>query len=461
MDDRDIFEFRFGKSNMKKIIKVIGVGGGGGNAISKMFDDENRIDGVTYLLCNTDEQALDNSNVPDRIVLGPDVSLGLGAGNVPSRGREAAEQSRQDIEDRLKDGTQMVFVTAGMGGGTGTGAAPVIGRVAMDLGLLTVGIVTIPFKFEGRNKVLQALNGVQELRKNVDTILIVNNEKLIEKYGDLSLDAAFDLADDTLCRAVRSICDIIYKKGLINRDFADVKTTLKNGGVAVINTGYGSGPNRLKEAINNAINSPLLNNNNVFCAKKILMVIHSPMGENDKVSSKELTSFNEFTAKLSPEFDNIWGLYYTEEIEGDKAGVTILASGFDIETTINSIEGLEFNNKDSISDRERIKLIETENKMITDYYGDNFLTKHISKPLILSISELDDDFIIQHLEDTIALNRDISAVEDIRATRKKENIHNNNNNNTNIVSSVHVPKDEQQESEQINDENEAVIIHFD
>lgn len=181
MDDRDIFEFRFGKSNMKKIIKVIGVGGGGGNAISKMFDDSNRIDGITYLLCNTDEQALDNSNVPDRLVLGPEISLGLGAGNIPSRGKEAAEQSRSDIEDRLKDGTQMVFITAGMGGGTGTGAAPVIGRIAMDLGLLTVGIVTIPFKFEGRNKVLQALNGVQELRKNVDTILIVNNEKLIKE----------------------------------------------------------------------------------------------------------------------------------------------------------------------------------------------------------------------------------------------------------------------------------------
>lgn len=460
MDDRDIFEFRFGKSNMKKIIKVIGVGGGGGNAISKMFDDSNRIDGITYLLCNTDEQALDNSNVPDRLVLGPEISLGLGAGNIPSRGKEAAEQSRSDIEDRLKDGTQMVFITAGMGGGTGTGAAPVIGRIAMDLGLLTVGIVTIPFKFEGRNKVLQALNGVQELRKNVDTILIVNNEKLIEEYGDLSLDDAFDIADDTLCRAVRSICNIIYKTGRINRDFSDVKTTLKNGGVAVINTGYGTGPNRLKEAINNAINSPLLNNNNVYCAKKILMVIHSPHDEKHKVSSKELVSFNEFTTKLYPEFDNIWGLYYTDEIEGDKAGVTILASGFDIETTINSIEGLELKQKDSISDRERIKLIETENKMITDYYGDNFLTKYISKPLILSIAELDDDFIIQHLEDTIALNRDISAVEDLRATRKKENTY-IEKNNVNNVSSVHIPNEKRNNPEVLSDDNEAVIIHFD
>lgn len=464
MDDRDIFEFRFGKSNMKKIIKVIGVGGGGGNAISKMFDDEKKIEGVTYLLCNTDEQALESSNVPDSIVLGPNFSMGLGAGNIPSRGKEAAEQSKDDIKKLLEDGTQMVFVTAGMGGGTGTGAAPVIARIAMDLGLLTVGIVTIPFKFEGRNKVIQALNGVQELRKNVDSILIVNNEKLIENYGDLSLDESFDIADDTLCKAVRSICDIIYKKGRINRDFSDVKTTLKNGGVAVINTGYGSGPNRLKDAINDAINSPILNNNNVYFAKKILMVIHSPKADNNKVSSKELTSFNEFTTKLYPEFDNIWGLYYTDELEGDSAGVTILASGFDIETTINSIEGLEVNNKDSVSDRERNRIIETENKMISDYYGDNFLTKKISKPLILSFAELDDDLIIQHLEDTIALNRDITAVEDLRELRKKE-IENRQNISKNISSSMNVNnKDLEQEPDKednTKEDSESEVIYFD
>ena len=244
------------------IIKVIGVGGGGGNAVNHMYREG--IHDVTFVLCNTDNQALNDSPVPVHLQLGKE---GLGAGNKPEKAREAAEESLEDIRSMLSDGTKMAFITAGMGGGTGTGAAPVIARVSKELGILTVGIVTIPFRFEGDRKIDQALDGVEEMSKHVDALLVINNERLREIYPELSVLDAFGKADDTLSVAAKSIAEIITVHGLINLDFNDVKTVLKDGGVAIMSTGYGEGEGRVKKAIDDALTSPLLNDNDIFNSK--------------------------------------------------------------------------------------------------------------------------------------------------------------------------------------------------
>ena len=250
------------------IIKVIGVGGGGGNAVNHMYREG--IHDVSFVLCNTDAQALNDSPVPVHLQLGKE---GLGAGNRPARAREAAMESIDDIRRMLDDGTKMAFITAGMGGGTGTGAAPVIAQASKEMGILTVGIVTIPFRFEGPRKIDQALDGVEEMSKHVDALLVINNERLREIYPDLTVLDAFGKADDTLSVAAKSIAEIITVHGLMNLDFNDVKTVLKDGGVAIMSTGYGEGENRVKKAIDDALNSPLLNDNDVFNSKKILLSI--------------------------------------------------------------------------------------------------------------------------------------------------------------------------------------------
>ena len=238
------------------IIKVIGVGGGGNNAVNHMY--EQGIEKVSFLVCNTDWQALKNSPVPNRLLIGPKTTEGLGAGNNPELAREAAEESADDIAREFDDDTKMVFITAGMGGGTGTGAAPVVARIARDRGLLTIGIVTIPFLFEGEKKIMKALDGAEEMSKYVDALLVVNNEQLTEIYADLDWMNAFGKADDTLSNAARSISELITGHGYMNLDFKDVNTTLRNGGAAIISTGYGEGEHRVSRAIEDALNSPLL-----------------------------------------------------------------------------------------------------------------------------------------------------------------------------------------------------------
>ena len=250
------------------IIKVIGVGGGGGNAVNNMYNQG--IHDVSFVVCNTDAQALKASPVPERLQLG---SEGLGAGNRPEKARLAAEESIDDIKAMLSDGTKMDFITAGMGGGTGTGAAPVIAQVSKELGILTVGIVTIPFKFEGDKKIDQALDGVDEMAKHVDALLVINNERLRKVYPDLSLLNGFAKADDTLSVAAKSIAEIITVRGLINLDFNDVRTVLKDGGVAIMSTGFGEGEGRVRKAIEDALNSPLLNDNDVYNSQRILLSI--------------------------------------------------------------------------------------------------------------------------------------------------------------------------------------------
>ena len=263
----DIVQFDF-PTDSPKIIKVIGVGGGGGNAVNHMYREG--IHDVTFVLCNTDNQALKDSPVPVKLQLGKE---GLGAGNRPARARKAAEESIEDIKNMLNDGTKMVFITAGMGGGTGPGAAPIIAQTAKEMDILTIGIVTIPFRWEGDKKIDQALDGVEEISKHVDALLVINNEKLSEIYSELSVDDAFDKADDTLSVAAKSIAEIITLHGKVNLDFNDVKTVLKDGGVAIMSTGYGEGDNRVSEAIKNAQHSPLLNNNDIFNSKKVLLNI--------------------------------------------------------------------------------------------------------------------------------------------------------------------------------------------
>lgn len=306
--------------NQSSIIKVLGVGGGGSNAVNHMLDQG--IKGVDFIICNTDAQALQNSMVPNKVQLG---SKGLGAGSIPSVGREAALENIDQIKDLLQTNTQMLFITAGMGGGTGTGGAPVIAQVARDLGILTVGIITLPFSFEGRKRRQQADLGVEEMRKYVDTLLIISNDKLREQYGNLKLSEAFGKADDILTTAAKGIAEIITVPGYINVDFEDVKTVMKDSGVAIMGTGVAEGQNRARTAVESALNSPLLNDNNIKGASNILLYISSGKDEISMDEVSEITDFIQTESGNSAEI--IWG-NGTEESLGDLISITIIATGF-------------------------------------------------------------------------------------------------------------------------------------
>ena len=307
------------------IIKVIGVGGGGGNAVNHMYREG--IHDVNFVLCNTDSKALCDSPVPTRLQLGKE---GLGAGNRPERARQAAEESVEDIRRMLNDGTKMVFITAGMGGGTGTGAAPVVAREAKSMGILTVGIVTIPFIFEGNKKIDQALDGVEERSKHGDALLVINNERLREIYPELNVLSAFEKADNTLSVAARSIAEIITMHGIINLDFRDVCTVLKDGGVAIMSTGFGEGEGRVTKAINDALHSPLLNNNDIFNSKKVLLSISfCAEKEGDSLMMEEMNEVHDFMSKFHDDVETKWGLSTDPSLE-KKVKITILATGFGI-----------------------------------------------------------------------------------------------------------------------------------
>ena len=309
---------------MQGIIKVVGVGGGGCNAVGNMYKEG--VAGVTYAVCNTDSQSLSRSPVPVKIQLGE----GLGAGGDPNKGRLEAENDIEDITKLLSDGTKMVFVTAGMGGGTGTGAAPVVAGVAKDMGLLTVGVVTIPFYFEKKRKIIKALKGVEELRNNVDALLIVNNERLCDVYADseISLKEAFLRADNILMDAVKGISELITlpSDGGIKSDFRDVETTMKNGGGAIMAMGRASGDHRVEKAILNALDSPLLYGNDIGKAKRILFNIYA--SDEHPIFVRELQEIDDFFDQLDPNIDVIWGTA-TDDTLGEDAKVTILATGME------------------------------------------------------------------------------------------------------------------------------------
>jgi len=307
------------------IIKVIGVGGGGGNAVNHMY--RQGITDVTFVVCNTDNQALVKSPVPTKIQLGADTTEGLGAGGNPDVARRAAEESIEKIQEILKDNTKMVFITAGMGGGTGTGASPIVAKAAHDLGILTVGIVTIPFAFEGNMKIRQALEGVAALSEHVDAILVINNEKLKQIYPDLELSNAFAKADDVLTNAAKAIAEIITVPGYINTDFADVYSIMKDGNVAIMNTGYASGENRITKAIEDALNSPLLNTSDVSGASKILLSLYC--SNSDQIRMEEVEQIHEFMSKVGENVQVIWGASFDEDLK-ENVKITLIATGFEV-----------------------------------------------------------------------------------------------------------------------------------
>ena len=402
----EIVQFDF-PTDSPKIIKVIGVGGGGGNAVNHMYREG--IHDVTFVLCNTDNQALAESPVPVKLQLGRSITQGLGAGNRPERARDAAEESIDDIKEQLNDGTKMVFITAGMGGGTGTGAAPVIARIAKEMDILTVGIVTIPFIFEGEKKIIQALDGVERIAQHVDALLVINNERLREIYADLTFMNAFGKADDTLSIAAKSIAEIITMRGTVNLDFADVKTILKDGGVAIMSTGFGEGENRVTKAIDDALHSPLLNNNDIFNAKKVMLnVSFCPTSE---LMMEEMNEIHEFMRKFREGVEVIWGVAVDNSLD-TKVKITVLATGFGVE----DVPGMDtLHEARSQEEEERQLQLEEEKEKnkerIRKAYGESAgigkkslrSRRHI---YIFNTEDLDNDDIIAMIEESPTYTRD-------------------------------------------------------
>ena len=401
-------------------IKVIGVGGGGGNAVNHMYREG--IHDVTFVLCNTDNQALNDSPVPVHLQLGKE---GLGAGNKPEKARAAAEESLDDIKKMLSDGTRMAFITAGMGGGTGTGAAPVIARISKELGILTVGIVTIPFRFEGDRKIDQALDGVEEMSKHVDALLVINNERLREIYPELTVLDAFGKADDTLSVAAKSIAEIITVHGLINLDFNDVKTVLKDGGVAIMSTGYGEGEGRVRKAIEDTLNSPLLNENDVFNSKKILLSISFSGGKDGKESlmMEEMNDVNDFMAKFG-DFEIKWGLAVDPEL-GKKVKVTILATGFGIDNVDGMSDHIKKMDQQTAARiaAEQEKEAQREDRRNRYYGNDGQGKRYKRRPHIFLFrpEDLDNDDVISAVEQTPTYKRTREILDSIYMQATGEN----------------------------------------
>lgn len=315
------FEMPKSKSS---IIKVFGIGGGGSNAVNHMYNQG--ITGVDFVICNTDSQALDNSPIPNKIQLGASLTEGRGAGSIPEVGKNAALENIEDIKAMLQNNTKMVFITAGMGGGTGTGAAPVIAKTARDMGILTVGIVTIPFSFEGRKRKLQADAGIEEMRQYVDSLLLINNDKVRELYGNLRLGEAFSMADNILTIAAKGIAEIITVTGYINVDFEDVKTVMKESGVAIMGSGSAEGENRSIKAVQEALSSPLLNDSHIQGARNILLYISSGDEEIRMDEVTEITDYIQEEAGMTA--DIIWG-NGTDPSLGNCINVTVIATGFE------------------------------------------------------------------------------------------------------------------------------------
>ena len=320
--DEDLITLPLEGLTEDSIIKVIGVGGGGGNAVNYMH--RQGLKDVSFLVCNTDRQVLNKSSVPCKLTLGP----GLGAGGDPEIARQYAEESRDHIREALNDGTQMLFITAGMGGGTGTGASSVVAEVAQEMGILTVGIVTRPFAFDGKKKIVKAMTGVARLAKHVDALLIINNEKLKQIHPELTVFNAFAKSDDVVANAARAIAEIITVPGYINTDFADVRNTLKKGGVAIMNIGRASGENRITNAINDALNSPLVNTNDVHGAERILLQFYC--STEHAILMEEIDQINDFVQEVGDDIEVQWGASIDESL-GEEVRVTIIATGYKVD----------------------------------------------------------------------------------------------------------------------------------
>ncbi len=406
------------------IIKVIGVGGGGDNAVNYMY--RQNIPNVNFVVCNTDEQALKMSPVPNQLILGWGVTHGRGAGNDPEKGRQCAEASAEQIKALYDKNTEMVFITAGMGGGTGTGAAPVVARLAKEAGKLTIGIVTIPFMFEGKKKIVKAIEGATEMQKHVDALLIINNENLIDIYPDLNFFNAFEKADDTLANAARSISEIISEECYINVDFEDVKTTLRDSRTAIISTAYGEGENRIWNTIQSALRSPLMKKHDINTSQRLLFKFSCHKNSDKPITTTEITQIREFTSKLSDTIDVKWGIADNPEL-GDKVKVTILASGFDLTLTDSKEKG-ENNTLD-----EKLAIFGTGHddpaveaqrsaevdKQIAEVYGIDKLKQQIrevnrAKYAVLEPSQFDNHEVVALLERIPTFKRSPQVLDELR-----------------------------------------------
>lgn len=387
-------------------IMVLGVGGGGNNAVNHMYT-EAKIHGVSFVVVNTDDMALRTSPVPKKLLIGPTVTRGRGAGNKPEIARQAAEESAEEIASLFTPEIDMVFITAGMGGGTGTGAGPVVARIAREKGLLTIGIVTIPFRFEGMRKINKAIGGADEMGRYTDALLIINNERLSEIYPDLEFDSAFAKADDTLSIAAQSISEIVTNPGKINLDMNDVDTTLRDGGTALISIGYGEGDNRVTDAIEDALHSPLLKNTDVFSSKRLLFNLCYSRNASTPFKAKESQQLDDFVSKIDKDVDVIWGITYDDTL-GDKVKFTILAAGFDVTV------------REGKTASETIRIIapeagpqdnaEIDIDRIREFYGDEKVDemqrqRDIMNYIILEPDQLDSDEAIDTFEKAPAYNR--------------------------------------------------------
>ena len=421
MNDNDIMPFDL-PTEERKIIKVIGVGGGGGNAVKNMY--RTGIQDVSFVLCNTDNQALAKSEIPVKLQIGRNTTKGLGAGNDPEVARQAAEENIEDIRKQFQDGTEMVFITAGMGGGTGTGAAPVVARVAKESGVLTVGVVTIPFKFELRPKIVQALKGVDAISKHVDALLVINNERIFDIYQNCNITDAFHRVDDTLTIAVKSISEIITTEGTINLDFRDVSKVLRNGGVAIMSYGLGRGENRLAVAIENALHSPLLNDNDIYNSKKILFNIYD--SPKHPLMVEEMEEISRFTDRfLSKDIEVIWGLATDESLDED-VKITILATGFGVSNIPGMNTTIEVNNTpvkkheetpEEIAQREQQEAKDKE--MITKYYGGpNIAAKRTIHSFVLEGDDLFNDDLVDTLGSLPTYARSKQDLSDLEGKRR-------------------------------------------
>ena len=396
--------------DQSSIIKVIGVGGGGSNAVNHMFSQN--IEGVNFIICNTDAQAIAQSKVPNKIQLGPHLTQGLGAGANPEIGRQATEESLEEIKRILEVNTKMAFITAGMGGGTGTGGAPILAKICKDLGILTVGIVTTPFAYEGKKRIAQAEEGVMLLKNHVDTLLVISNDKLRHQFGNLKMKEAFAKADNVLATAAKCITDVINSTGQINVDFADVCTVMSNGGVAILGSAAAEGEDRAQAAIENAINSPLLNDNDIRGAKWILININSSEGEHEFTMDEVEVIQNYLLSQAGDDTDVILGLGYDNNL-GAQIGITLIATGFE--------------HKDPFEKKPEIKKDEEKNEKIVmtlemPVKAENLPAVQAGKIMqqpVLQFDDKDEDEAIAEITEQPALMETSDKVDELMPTLKE------------------------------------------
>ena len=387
VENENIIDFNLPK-NQSSVIKVIGIGGGGGNAINYMY--ENGIKGVDFAVCNTDTQALEASPIPVKIQLGESLTNGLGAGSNPEVGKEAAIESIDRINELLDSNTNMLFITAGMGGGTGTGAAPVIAKAAMDKGILTVGVVTMPFETEGGRRHEHAKEGLEELRENVDTLLVINNQKLLEVHGDLKLRQAFSKANEVLNTATKGIAEVITQHLTVNIDLSDARLVLQNSGTAIMGQAEAEGENRAVEAVKNALDSPLLNDNDIYGSKHVLLKIVTGDSEEDEISMNELKLITDTIQRQAGNNVNIINGVGTDSSLGSKISVTVIATGFEpTEEEVELVVGIgEDETLDSITSQNSKK------DLSLNSFTDDFSQQ--------SMFDFDEDYNIEYTEDELS-----------------------------------------------------------